>query len=143
MLLDRGACFNVPGVFSPQTLAIRYPADDEVGCEGGPVEVGQKRKAREAAWVVEEVALNAIIIGAESEVRPTFSARGQSTSSDSWFLTGGAWTLSSEGLILHFGNTCCMQGLPPDRVQASSKTGTVNFTYKSFWLRSTGLCWEV
>lgn len=63
MLLNRAACFNVPGVFSPQTLAIRYPADDEVGREGGPVEVGQKRKAREATWLLEEVALNAIILG--------------------------------------------------------------------------------
>jgi hypothetical protein len=49
MALDRAACFNVPGIFSPHRLTIRYPPerdDSQNGVEDA--KVGEKRKEPEA-----------------------------------------------------------------------------------------------
>lgn len=96
MAQDRVAYFNVPGIFSPHRLTIRYPATEKEGSQsdasaaqfgeeekqvnaddppvegpletGGAAQAGEKRKEREADFLQEEIALNALELAAESEV---------------------------------------------------------------------------
>lgn len=96
MAQNRVAYFNVPSIFSPHRLTIRYPEQTEAAgsneghaeqivedgkeeriedsaAEGVPgteesVQVGEKRKEREAEFLEEELVLNALELAAESEV---------------------------------------------------------------------------
>lgn len=70
MALERAACFNVPGIFSPHRLTIRYPPPEEEGDQSNAsfAHVGEKRKQAEAQLLEEEIALNALELATESEV---------------------------------------------------------------------------
>eukprot|EP00243_Klebsormidium_subtile_P004639 TRINITY_DN18789_c0_g1_i1.p1 TRINITY_DN18789_c0_g1~~TRINITY_DN18789_c0_g1_i1.p1 ORF type:complete len:460 (-),score=53.22 TRINITY_DN18789_c0_g1_i1:89-1468(-) len=70
MALERAACFNVPGIFSPHRLTIRYPPPEIEGAQedAGLAQVGEKRKQPEALFLEEEIALNALELATESEV---------------------------------------------------------------------------
>jgi hypothetical protein len=104
MALDRAACFNVPGIFSPHRLTIRYPPerDDSQLDDVEDAKVGEKRKEPEVprGFLEEEIVLCALEIAAESEVGQWESAkrlRGFSLSKASCFNSGPS----------------CKSGLPP------------------------------